>query len=173
MINPLDTTTKTGMVVRGAEIISNVGTFILTLKNGVKLSAVKTNTEDIKMLNRQTISRVADINDTLRYYFPKPQQPQPQQLVAPAPAQQAPAPVVPVPPVFTQPVVAPQPQPVVPVPATSVATQAQQPVAAVALPVNATTEPAAVAVPVQAQVAPAQQVASQPTTAPAAEQKQG
>lgn len=158
MINPLDTTTKTGMVVRGAEIISNVGTFILTLKNGVKLNAVKTNTDDIKMLSRQNISRVADINDVLRYYFPKPQQPQPQQL-----APQAPTPVAPVPPVFTQPVVAPQPQPV---PAAGVAMPAQQPVIVAAPQVNTTAEPVAT-VPVQAQPAP------QPAAAPAAEQKQG
>ena len=172
MLNPLDTKTKTGMVVRGAEIISNVGTFILTLKNGVKLSAVKTNTEDIKMLNRQTVSRVADINDTLRYYFPKPQ-PQPQQPV-PAPAQQAPAPVVPV---FTQPVVAPQPQPV---PVVGAATQVQQPATAAVPLVNSTANTAVV--PVQTQVvapqpaaAPTQEQSAAPVTpaAPVAEPKQG
>lgn len=162
MINPFDTTTKTGMIVRGAEIFSNVGTFVLTIKNGAKLSDVKTNTEDIKVLSRQNISRVADINDTLRYYFPKPQQPQ--QLVAAPAVQQAPVP--PVPPVFTQPVVAPQPQPVVP--AVHVATPVQQPVIVAAPPANTTAEP--VAAPVQAQVAPTQP-APQPAT-PAAEQKQ-
>lgn len=165
MINPLDTNTKVGMVVRGTEIVSNVGTFVLALKNSAKLNAVKSNTEDIKALNRQNINRVADINDTLRYYFPKPQQPQPQQT-----------PVPPVPPVFIQPAAVPQPQPVVP--ATSVATQAQQPVIVAAPPVNTTAEPAAA--PVQAQVAaqPAPQPAATPATpvtptAPAADQKQG
>lgn len=167
MINPLDTTTKTGMVVRGVEIISNVGAFALALKNSAKLSDVKTNTEDIKALSRQNISRVADINDTLRYYFPKPQQPQPQPVMAPAPQAVPPA----VPPVFTQPVVAPQPQPVVP--AVHVATPVQQPVIVAAPPANTTAEP--VAAPVQAQVAPTQP-APQPAAAPvvpAAEQKQG
>lgn len=170
MINPFNTETKTGMVVRGVEIVSNVGTFVLALKNSAKLSAVKTNTDDIKMLSRQNISRVADINDTLRYYFPKPQQPQ--QLVAAPAVQQAPVPPVPpVPPVFTQPVVAPQPQPVVP--AVHVATPVQQPVIVAAPPANTTAEP--VAAPVQAQVAPTQP-APQPAAAPAvpaAEQKQG
>lgn len=168
MINPFNTETKTGMIVRGAEIISNVGTFALALKNSTKLNAVKSNTEDIKLMSRQNASRVADINDALRYYFPKPQ-PQPQQ----PPVQQAPAPVVPVPPVFTQPVVAPQPQPVV-VPAANAAMQAQQPVIVAAPQVNTTAEPVAVAAPVQPQPVsqPAPQPAAAPTTPPA-EQKQG
>lgn len=169
MINPYDTTTKTGMIVRGAEIIANVGAFALALKNSAKLSAVKTNTEDIKMMSRQNISRVADINDTLRAYFPKPQ-PQPQQPV-PAPVQQAP--VVPVPPVFTQPVVAPQPQPV---PVASAVMQVQQPATAAVPLVNSTANTAVA--PVQTQVspqpsvAPTQEQQAATPTAPA-EQKQG
>lgn len=147
MINPFDTTTKTGMIVRGAEIFSNVGTFVLTIKNGAKLNTVKTNTEDIKMLNRQNISRTADINDLLRYYFPKPQQPQ---------AQPVPPAVAPMAMGFTQPVVAQQPQPV------------SAPVATVAMPVQQPATPAVPQVNNIANAAPVQQPVPQaPVQAPA------
>ena len=161
MINPFDTTTKTGMIVRGAEIISNVGTFVLTLKNGAKLSDVKTNTEDIKSLSRQNISRTADINDLLRYYFPKPQQPLPQAQPVMAPAPQAVPPAV-APMGFTQPVVAQQPQPVIP--AAPAVMPVQQSATAVAPPANNTAN----TVPVQQPVpqAPAPQAPQQPQEQP-------